>query len=36
MAVDLHNALSALGEISGEAMGEDLLDQIFRNSCIGK
>jgi tRNA modification GTPase len=36
LAVDLHSALSALGEITGETVGEDLLDEIFRNFCIGK
>jgi tRNA modification GTPase len=35
-AVDLHSALGALGEITGETVGEDLLDEIFRNFCIGK
>jgi tRNA modification GTPase len=36
VAVDLHSALNALGEITGETVGEDLLDEIFRNFCIGK
>jgi tRNA modification GTPase len=36
VAVDLHGALNALGEITGESVGEDLLDEIFRNFCIGK
>ncbi|MGA7731872.1 MAG: tRNA uridine-5-carboxymethylaminomethyl(34) synthesis GTPase MnmE [Chloroflexia bacterium] len=36
LAVDLHGALNALGEITGETVGEDLLDEIFRNFCIGK
>jgi tRNA modification GTPase len=36
VAVDLHSALSALGEITGETVGEDLLDEIFSNFCIGK
>jgi tRNA modification GTPase len=36
VAVDLHSALGALGEITGETVGEDLLDEIFRNFCIGK
>ncbi|MBF6614164.1 MAG: tRNA uridine-5-carboxymethylaminomethyl(34) synthesis GTPase MnmE [Chloroflexi bacterium] len=36
IAVDLHSALNALGEITGETVGEDLLDEIFRNFCIGK
>jgi tRNA modification GTPase len=36
VAVDIHAALNALGEITGETVGEDLLDEIFRNFCIGK
>ena len=36
VAVDLHSALNILGEITGETAGEDLLDEIFRNFCIGK
>jgi tRNA modification GTPase len=36
VAVDLHSALNALGEVTGETVGEDLLDEIFSNFCIGK
>lgn len=36
VAVDLHSALNALGEITGESAGEDLLDELFKNFCIGK
>jgi tRNA modification GTPase len=36
VAVDIHAALNALGEITGETVDEDLLDEIFRNFCIGK
>jgi tRNA modification GTPase len=36
VAVDLHSALNTLGEITGETVGEDLLDEIFSNFCIGK
>jgi tRNA modification GTPase len=36
IAVDLHSALNTLGEITGETVGEDLLDEIFHNFCIGK
>jgi tRNA modification GTPase len=36
VAVDLHSALNILGEITGETASEDLLDEIFRNFCIGK
>ena len=36
VAVDLHSALNYLGEITGETASEELLDEIFRNFCIGK
>jgi tRNA modification GTPase len=36
VAVDIHAALAALGTITGETVGEDLLDVIFREFCIGK
>jgi tRNA modification GTPase len=36
LAIDLHNALEALGEITGESVSADLADEIFRNFCIGK
>ncbi len=36
VAVDLRDALSHLGEITGESTTEDLLDRIFSNFCLGK
>jgi len=36
MAVDLHEALRAAGEITGETVTEDLLETIFSRFCIGK
>ena len=36
LALDLRDALTHLGEITGEITTEDLLDNIFRNFCIGK
>jgi tRNA modification GTPase len=36
LAVDLTAALAALGEITGETVGDDLLDAIFSRFCIGK
>lgn len=36
VAIDLRDALEALGEITGETTTADLLDQIFAQFCIGK
>lgn len=35
-ASDLHRALEALGAITGDRAGDDLLDEIFSRFCIGK
>jgi len=35
-AVELQEALAALGEITGETAGEEILDRIFSRFCIGK
>ncbi|MEW6523557.1 MAG: tRNA uridine-5-carboxymethylaminomethyl(34) synthesis GTPase MnmE [Bacillota bacterium] len=36
VAVDLHDAAQALGEITGESVDENILDRIFKDFCIGK
>lgn len=36
LSIDIKAAYSALGEITGETVGEDLLDTIFAEFCIGK
>lgn len=36
IAVELRDALQALGAITGEELVEDLLDTIFQEFCIGK
>lgn len=36
IVVDLRGAWEKLGEISGETVGEDIVDQIFSQFCIGK
>ena len=34
--VDLHDALSTLGRITGEQVDERLMDDIFSRFCVGK
>ncbi|HET7036623.1 MAG TPA: GTPase, partial [Thermomicrobiaceae bacterium] len=36
VAVDVRDALLAVGEITGEQIGERVLDEIFSRFCIGK
>ena len=36
VAVDLHAAVNAVGEVVGQTTTEDLLDSIFSQFCIGK
>lgn len=36
VALDLRDALSALGEVTGETTTDDILDEIFSRFCIGK
>jgi tRNA modification GTPase len=36
IAVDLHAALRAIGEVIGEVGVEDILDSVFSQFCIGK
>lgn len=35
-SIDLMNAYEALGEITGEKVGEDLVNEIFSKFCMGK
>lgn len=34
--VDIKNAIENLGEVTGDSVGEDIIDTIFKNFCIGK
>ena len=36
IVIDLRSAWESLGEITGETVGEDIIDEIFRRFCIGK
>ncbi|GLI38016.1 tRNA uridine-5-carboxymethylaminomethyl(34) synthesis GTPase MnmE [Geobacter hydrogenophilus] len=36
LAVDLRDALDAVGEVTGETTPDDILDMIFQRFCIGK
>ncbi|TZE80759.1 tRNA uridine-5-carboxymethylaminomethyl(34) synthesis GTPase MnmE [Calorimonas adulescens] len=36
ITVDLMAAVEALGEITGETAGEEIIDRIFQNFCVGK
>ncbi|MGM0501531.1 MAG: tRNA uridine-5-carboxymethylaminomethyl(34) synthesis GTPase MnmE [Bacillota bacterium] len=36
LTIDLRAALEAINEITGDAIGEDIIDQIFADFCLGK
>ena len=36
LSIDLMNAYERLGEIIGESVGEDLVNTIFAEFCMGK
>ena len=35
-SIDLMDAYEALGSITGETIGEDLINEIFSKFCMGK
>ena len=36
MLADVEDALSALGELTGQSVREDITDRIFARFCVGK
>ena len=36
VSLELHEALQAIGEVTGETVDEDLLERIFSRFCVGK
>jgi tRNA modification GTPase len=36
VALELREALAALGEVTGRSVDDDLLDRIFHKFCVGK
>jgi len=36
VAIDLKRCFDRLGEIIGETASDELIDQIFRQFCLGK
>ncbi|MCK8816619.1 tRNA uridine-5-carboxymethylaminomethyl(34) synthesis GTPase MnmE [Natroniella sulfidigena] len=36
ITIDLRAALEAVGEVTGDTIGEDIIDQIFADFCLGK
>ena len=36
VSIDLRGALECLSELTGESVGEDVLNEIFSKFCVGK
>lgn len=36
VAIDVQAAIAALGEITGDAIAEEIVDEVFRRFCVGK
>ena len=35
-ALDINEAISSLGEITGETVSDDIVNEIFHSFCVGK
>jgi len=35
-SIDIRNAWSYLGEITGDSLEENIIDKIFKEFCLGK
>ena len=36
LEIDVNNAYELLGEIIGEAVGDDIIEEVFARFCLGK
>jgi tRNA modification GTPase len=36
IAIDVRGAIMALGEVSGQQVSEEVIEQVFQNFCVGK
>ena len=36
VAIDLKEAVAAMGEITGDAIAEEVIEQVFAQFCVGK
>ncbi|MEG0379661.1 MAG: hypothetical protein RR614_14385 [Eubacterium sp.] len=36
ISIDIQEALEKIREITGRSVGSDIINQIFKNFCIGK
>ena len=34
--IDIENAITHLGEITGQTVAEEIVDRIFHTFCVGK
>jgi tRNA modification GTPase len=36
LAIDLKDAVAAMSEITGDAIADEVIDQVFAQFCVGK